>query len=164
MKTIDIHTHLLSSDVAFDRFYDKLALRFFRQKVRDEPKSARERSLRRIHPRAGRVGQRLTARVEKIVLFGVDARVDEAGRDPSQRHHRVCDQRGRGGAVPRERGCHHPLFLHQPQTPRCARSHRPLRRCGICRSEVFAKLLGGRYPRSALSSLFRQTRHSVVCR
>ena len=28
MQTIDIHTHLLSSEVKFDHFYDKLYVRF----------------------------------------------------------------------------------------------------------------------------------------
>lgn len=32
IKTVDIHSHLLSADVKFDRFYDKLALAFFAKK------------------------------------------------------------------------------------------------------------------------------------
>ena len=39
MKTIDIHTHLLSSDVAFKRPYDKIALRFFAKKFGMDPKA-----------------------------------------------------------------------------------------------------------------------------
>ena len=33
MQTIDIHTHLLSSDVKFNRFYDKVAIKFFGKKM-----------------------------------------------------------------------------------------------------------------------------------
>jgi Tat protein secretion system quality control protein TatD with DNase activity len=39
MQTIDIHTHLLSSEVTFNRFYDKLAIRFFAKKFGMDPKA-----------------------------------------------------------------------------------------------------------------------------
>ena len=39
MQTIDIHTHLLSSEVKFDRFYDKLAIRFFAKKFGMDPQA-----------------------------------------------------------------------------------------------------------------------------
>lgn len=78
MKTIDIHTHLLSSDVAFDRFYDKLALRFFAKKFGMNPKALVNDPYGE-YTRALVESVRGSQHVEKIVLFGVDARVDEAG-------------------------------------------------------------------------------------
>lgn len=78
MKTIDIHTHLLSSDVAFDRFYDKLALYFFAKKFGMNPK-ALSRDPYGEYTRALVESVRGSKHVDKIVLFGVDARVDEVG-------------------------------------------------------------------------------------
>jgi len=79
MKTVDIHTHLLSSEVAFHRFYDKLALRFvgkqfgmdFKELARD-PYNAYVRALTD--------SVRRSEHVEKVVLFGVDEKLDDAGR------------------------------------------------------------------------------------
>jgi len=36
---IDIHAHLLNSDVKFDRFYDKMAIKFFASKLGIEPQA-----------------------------------------------------------------------------------------------------------------------------
>ena len=79
MKTIDIHTHLLSSDVAFQRSYDKLALRFFAKKFGMDPK-ALVRDPYGEYTRALVESVRNSQHVEKIVLFGVDDRVDDTGR------------------------------------------------------------------------------------
>ena len=78
MQTIDIHTHLLSSEVKFDRFYDKLAIRFFAKKFGMDPKSLME------NPYDAYVeglthNARTSKYVKKMVLFGVDERVDDAG-------------------------------------------------------------------------------------
>jgi predicted TIM-barrel fold metal-dependent hydrolase len=74
IKTIDIHTHLLSSDVKFDRIYDKLALMFFGKKmgldldkVKQDPYGAYVDAL---------IGNVVSSEhIEKIVLFGVDAKI-----------------------------------------------------------------------------------------
>ncbi|AFV98605.1 MULTISPECIES: amidohydrolase family protein [unclassified Sulfuricurvum] len=79
MKTIDIHTHLLSSDVVFQRSYDKLALRFFAKKFGMDPK-ALVRDPYGEYTRALVSSVRNSQHIEKIVLFGVDDRVDDAGK------------------------------------------------------------------------------------
>ncbi|MEN8146718.1 MAG: amidohydrolase family protein [Campylobacterota bacterium] len=78
MKTIDIHTHLLSSDVSFNRFYDKIAIRFFGKKLGLDP-DALLKNPYNAYIEAVTSSVRASEHVEKIVLFGVDARVDEAG-------------------------------------------------------------------------------------
>lgn len=79
MKTIDIHTHLLSSDVAFQRSYDKLALRFFAKKFGMNPKALAHDPYGE-YTRALVESVRSSQHVKKIVLFGVDDRVDDAGK------------------------------------------------------------------------------------
>ena len=78
MKTIDIHTHLLSSDVAFQRSYDKIALHFFAKKFGMSPKALASNPYGE-YTRALVESVRNSQHVEKIVLFGVDARVDDQG-------------------------------------------------------------------------------------
>jgi predicted TIM-barrel fold metal-dependent hydrolase len=78
MKTIDIHTHLLSSDVAFDRFYDKIAIRFFGKKFGLDPGEL-IRDPYAAYVKALTDSVRASEHVEKVVLFGVDARVDDSG-------------------------------------------------------------------------------------
>ncbi len=78
MKTIDIHTHLLSSDVAFQRSYDKIALRFFAKKFGMNPKALASNPYGE-YTRALVESVRNSQHVEKIVLFGVDARIDDQG-------------------------------------------------------------------------------------
>jgi len=76
---IDIHAHLLSSDVKFERFYDKLAIKFFASKlgmdakelIKNPYKAYTEGLLNNI---------RESKHLQKTVLFGVDARVDEKGK------------------------------------------------------------------------------------
>ena len=78
MKTIDMHVHLLSSEVSFNRVYDKIALRFFAKRfgidtktVSIDPYKAYTDAL--IHSVEN------SLHVKKIVLFGVDAKVDDKG-------------------------------------------------------------------------------------
>ncbi len=78
MKTIDIHTHLLSSEVKFDRLFDKVALRIFAKKfgldfdeLKNDPYQAYTNALIK--------NVRSSAHVSKISLFGVDAKVDSKG-------------------------------------------------------------------------------------
>ena len=80
MKTIDIHTHLLSSDVKFERFYDKLAIRFFGKKFGIDPKEILQNPYE-AYTNALLTSVRNSEHIEKIVLFGVDARVDDTGKE-----------------------------------------------------------------------------------
>ncbi|MGE4509807.1 MAG: amidohydrolase family protein, partial [Sulfurimonadaceae bacterium] len=80
MKTVDIHTHLLSSDVKFERFYDRLAIRFFGKKFGIDPKEILQNPYE-AYTKALLRSVRNSKHIEKIVLFGVDARVDDAGKE-----------------------------------------------------------------------------------
>jgi len=78
VQTVDIHSHLLSSSVRFDRFYDRIAIRLFGKKMGfdssrllDSPYEAYVEAL------VG--GVRSSKHLKKSVIFGVDARVDESG-------------------------------------------------------------------------------------
>jgi uncharacterized protein len=78
MKTTDMHVHLLSSQVSFERVYDKVALTFFakrfglnKKKLSQNPYKAYTDALLNT--------VRNSLHVEKIALFGVDAKVDEEG-------------------------------------------------------------------------------------
>ncbi len=78
MQTIDIHTHLLSSEVKFDRFYDKLAIRFFAKKFGMEPKALMENPYE-AYVEGLTNNARSSQYIKKMVLFGVDDRVDDEG-------------------------------------------------------------------------------------
>ncbi|MCU7904394.1 MAG: amidohydrolase family protein [Candidatus Thiodiazotropha sp. (ex Epidulcina cf. delphinae)] len=80
MKTIDIHTHLLSPEVAFDRLFDKVAVRFFANSLGADPAQLMARPYQAyIEAMAQAIaGSRY---VEKACLFGVDARFDEQGKE-----------------------------------------------------------------------------------
>jgi len=79
IETIDIHTHLLSSEVKFDRFYDKLAIRFFAKKFGMDPKRLMENPYD-AYVEGLTTNARQSKYVKKMVLFGVDERVDDADR------------------------------------------------------------------------------------
>jgi predicted TIM-barrel fold metal-dependent hydrolase len=75
---VDIHAHLLNKDVKFDRFYDKIAIKFFAsklgikpQKLIDDPYSA--------YTDAVIKNIRESKHLKKSVLFGVDSRLDLKG-------------------------------------------------------------------------------------
>lgn len=80
MTTIDIHTHLLGSQVRFDRLFDRFAVGFFARKfglnARELLKNPYETYVRGLV-----TNTRGSKFVDKIALFGVDARVDEHGRE-----------------------------------------------------------------------------------
>ena len=80
MMTIDMHTHLLSPQVRFDRLFDKLAVRFF---ARSLGTTAREliAAPYEAYTTALIRAIRESVQVERICLFPVDARVDERGRE-----------------------------------------------------------------------------------
>ncbi len=76
---VDIHAHLLSSDVKFDRFYDKIAIKFFASKLGMDAKELIENPYEAYT--AGLMKNiRESKHLSKTVLFGVDARVDEKGK------------------------------------------------------------------------------------
>ena len=79
MKTVDIHTHLLNSDVKFNRIYDKLALKFFGKKMGiDATKMINEPYNAYVDAIVNNA--RTSKYTNKIVLFGVDERVDDMGK------------------------------------------------------------------------------------
>lgn len=88
MKTIDIHTHLLNPKVRFDRLFDRIAVRLFARSLGTDPAllkatpydtyvNSMARTIRESHA------------VEKVCLFGIDARLDEQGRE-IDRDRTVC--------------------------------------------------------------------------
>ncbi len=80
MKTVDIHTHLLSSEVKFDRIYDKIAIRFFAKKMAIKPKELLQNPYQ-AYTKALIASVRKSKYLSKIVLFGVDAKVDKRGKE-----------------------------------------------------------------------------------
>jgi predicted TIM-barrel fold metal-dependent hydrolase len=88
MRTIDIHTHLLNPQVAFDRPYDKVAVYFFARSLGVDPRSLKQQPYQTyIEAMAQAVSE--SRFVEKTCLFGVDARFDEQGRE-IDRNKTVC--------------------------------------------------------------------------
>ncbi|MCP3670690.1 MAG: amidohydrolase family protein [Gammaproteobacteria bacterium] len=86
MKTIDIHTHLLSPKVEFNRLYDKITISFFAKSLGVDPKQLRE------HPYETYVAAMAksieeSVHLKKACIFGVDLRLDKNGteidRDPT---------------------------------------------------------------------------------
>ncbi len=88
MKTVDFHTHLLSSEVSFNRFYDKLAIRFFAKKLGIKPKELIENPYSAYKKTITNL-VRESKYLDKIVLFGVDAKVDDKGK-VTHRDKTVC--------------------------------------------------------------------------
>jgi predicted TIM-barrel fold metal-dependent hydrolase len=80
MQTIDIHTHLLNPEVAFDRAYDRAAVYFFARSLGVNPRSLRQNPYQTYIEAMARA-VRESGYVEKTCLFGVDARFDERGRE-----------------------------------------------------------------------------------
>ncbi|WP_201351914.1 amidohydrolase family protein [Hydrogenimonas urashimensis] len=79
MQTVDIHMHLLHSEATFERLYDKLAIRFFAKKLGADPAALVAEPHRAYCDTViRRVGE--SKYLKKTVIFGVDARVDEKGR------------------------------------------------------------------------------------
>jgi len=78
VQTIDIHTHLLSSDVKFNRFYDKVAIKFFGKKMGIDAKAMIENPYE-AYIDAITNNTRASKYIKKIVLFGVDAQLDDKG-------------------------------------------------------------------------------------
>ncbi|ADV46035.1 amidohydrolase family protein [Nitratifractor salsuginis] len=80
MTTVDIHMHLLNPQVRFNRFYDRLAIRFFAGKLgADADRLLADPYAAYCDTVVNRL--RESRYLERAVIFGVDARVDEAGRE-----------------------------------------------------------------------------------
>ena len=78
IKTVDIHSHLLSSEVKFDRFYDKLALAFFAKKFDINRCELIKNGFEGYKSNFARLIKNSNF-VQKSVVFGVDAKFDEGG-------------------------------------------------------------------------------------
>jgi predicted TIM-barrel fold metal-dependent hydrolase len=78
MQTVDIHVHLLNSKVAFDRFYDKVAITFFGKKLGVDPAKLIANPYETYTSSLTDM-IRNSEHINQIALFGVDARVDEKG-------------------------------------------------------------------------------------
>lgn len=88
MKTIDIHTHLLNPNVRFDRLFDRISVRFFARNLGADPAQLMARPYAAYVESMARA-VRESHYVEKACLFGVDARLDERGRE-IDRDRTVC--------------------------------------------------------------------------
>jgi predicted TIM-barrel fold metal-dependent hydrolase len=80
MKTIDIHTHLLNPGVRFDRLFDRITVRFFAKNLGADPAALMAKPYDTYVDSMARA-IRESRHVEKSCLFGVDARLDERGRE-----------------------------------------------------------------------------------
>ncbi len=80
MTTVDIHMHLLSGRVKLDRLYDKIAVRFFASRLGADAKALLENPFEAY---CDTVIKRVreSKYLQKTVIFGVDARVDESGEE-----------------------------------------------------------------------------------
>ncbi|MCD8213553.1 MAG: amidohydrolase family protein [Campylobacter sp.] len=78
MTTIDIHTHLLSSKVSFDRAFDKFAIKFFAKKFGLEPKELFKNPYES-YVKALINNTKTSRYIDNIVIFGVDAKVNAQG-------------------------------------------------------------------------------------
>ncbi len=78
IKTVDIHSHLLSADVKFDRFYDKLALAFFAKKFDINKRELIKNGFEGYKSNFARLIKSSNF-IQKSVVFGVDAKFDESG-------------------------------------------------------------------------------------
>lgn len=88
MKTVDIHTHLMSPQVRFDRLFDKLTIRFFARGLGVEPGELMADPYETYVASMAR-SLRESDKVERACLFGVDSRFDERGRE-IDRDRTVC--------------------------------------------------------------------------
>jgi len=80
MKTIDIHTHLLNPGVRFDRLFDRISVRFFARNLGADPVQLMVRPYDTyVESMARAIAE--SRYVSKSCLFGVDARLDERGRE-----------------------------------------------------------------------------------
>ncbi len=88
MQTVDFHTHLLSSELSFDRIYDKLAIKFFGEKMGLD-KNMALKSPYTAYTQALISNIKNSKYVSKSVIFGVDGRFDYSGTE-MHRDKTVC--------------------------------------------------------------------------
>jgi predicted TIM-barrel fold metal-dependent hydrolase len=75
---VDIHAHLLNSEVRFDRFYDKIAIKFFASKLGIDPQKLIDEPYKAYTD--GFINNiKESKHLKKSVLFGVDSRLDLKG-------------------------------------------------------------------------------------
>jgi predicted TIM-barrel fold metal-dependent hydrolase len=80
VQTVDMHTHLLSSDVKFDRLYDRVALVLFGKKMGLNLDEAKQNPYQAyINALIGSIKD--SQHISQVVLFGVDAKFDEYGKE-----------------------------------------------------------------------------------
>lgn len=86
MQTIDIHAHLLSSEVSFNRFYDKVMIKLFAKNMGYDIKKLLKNPYQEYTKNLIN-SIKNSNHISKSVLFGVDARVDYRGniidKDPT---------------------------------------------------------------------------------
>ncbi len=78
MQTIDMHTHLVSCEVTFGRFYDRMAIRFFGKKMGFDTKALLAAPYLTYCSTLTQTIRR-SKYLRKSVVFGVDARVNAKG-------------------------------------------------------------------------------------
>jgi len=78
MQTVDFHVHLLNHDVKFDRIYDKIALSLFGKRFGISYKDVKENPYR-AYTKALINNIKTSKYIKKIVLFGVDEKIDDEG-------------------------------------------------------------------------------------
>ncbi|WP_200762811.1 amidohydrolase family protein [Nitrosophilus alvini] len=79
MITVDFHTHLLSPEVEFDRFFDKIAIALFAKNMGYERKRLFTEGYGYYIFRFLQLLKE-SKYIEKAVLFGIDAKYDKKGR------------------------------------------------------------------------------------
>jgi len=88
MKTIDIHSHLLSPKVQFNRLYDRITIHFFAKSLGVDPQKLRDQPYE-TYVDAMAKSIRESSYVDKACLFGVDVRLDAKGKE-IERDPTVC--------------------------------------------------------------------------
>ncbi|MDR1976442.1 MAG: amidohydrolase family protein [Campylobacteraceae bacterium] len=76
---VDMHVHLLSNRVKFERFYDKLAIMFFARRLGANPRRLLKNSYEEYVDTLIRL-VRTSKSVKRIALFGIDDKIDESGK------------------------------------------------------------------------------------
>ncbi len=79
INTIDIHAHLLSPNLEFDRFYDKVALLFFAKRLGIEDIDDLKKNPFSNYKKLFIQNLRNSKYVQKSVIFPVDPRIDKKG-------------------------------------------------------------------------------------
>jgi predicted TIM-barrel fold metal-dependent hydrolase len=116
MQTVDIHTHLLAPSVRFDRLFDRVSVRLFARRLGQDPRALRADPFGVYRDTMARlIGE--SRHVRQAVLFGVDARCDEQGREV-HRDRTVCtDNEAVWDTASRYPGAFIPFFSVNPLRP-----------------------------------------------